>query len=150
MTAERKALTSLLLALCLLASGGAALAAEKAPPAAPEKATEPPQKGKDEAPAKPAEGTPAKPADEEPGAVAKADVPGKTVPAADMPADEDEAKAELKEAEAGTRTRNLATTCAVWRWSTRDSAAQRQPVEAIGSVPDYGRIINDHAPSRRG
>jgi hypothetical protein len=101
-TAERKALTSLVLALCLLASGGSALAAEKAPPAAPEKATEAPQKGKNEAPAKPAESTPAKPAEEKPGAVAKADLPEKGEPAADMADDEDEAKAELKEAEAGS------------------------------------------------
>ncbi len=105
MTAERKALTSFLLALCLLASGGSSFAAEKVPAAPPEKAAEPPQKGKDEAPAKPAPQTPAKPEGDKPDAVAKADVPAKP----EMPAEDDEATAERKEAEAGSVARPVSS-----------------------------------------
>lgn len=106
MTAERKALTSFLLALCLLASGGLSRAAEKVPAAPPEKAAEPPQKDKDEAPAKPAAETDApakpKPAEGKPGPVAKADVPAKPAQPGEMPAGDDEATAEREEAEAGS------------------------------------------------
>ena len=87
MTLERKALTSFLLAVCLLAPEGlsAAVEAQKAEPA--EKAAETPAKGKEEAPAngketKPAtekgatkNGSPAKPAAEKNGTSAKPEHP---------------------------------------------------------------------------
>jgi hypothetical protein len=99
-TAERKALTSLLLALCLLARAGQAAPATPAKPEPKEKATETPAKDKDEAPAKPV--TPDK--DEEaPAAPAKMPEKAKPGEKTAEPADEeDEAAAERKEADAGT------------------------------------------------
>jgi hypothetical protein len=94
-TAERKALTSLLLALCLLVSAGQAAEAEPAKPGPTEKATEAPAKGKDEAPAKPGKGTSPTPANTPD--TAKSDEKAAD-PAAE---DDDEAAAERKEAEAG-------------------------------------------------
>lgn len=66
MTFERKALTSLLLALCLLAPEGLSAAAETPKTETAEKATETPAKGKEEAPA------PAKPKETKDAAPAKA------------------------------------------------------------------------------
>ena len=113
MTFERKAFTSLLVALCLLPAEGRSAAAE-APETEPAgKATETPPKGKEEAPAK---GKEAKPAAGKngsavkPGANGKAAPPVKPAPAGEedpMPASEDgaevddEATAEREEAEAG-------------------------------------------------
>jgi hypothetical protein len=108
-TAERKALTSLLLALCLLARAGQAATAEPAKPGPAEKATETPAKDKDEAPAKgkgdkdevPAK--PAKPSKETPAAPTR--MPEAAKPeekAAEAAEDDDEAAAERKEADAGT------------------------------------------------
>lgn len=100
MTLERKALTSLFLALCLLPADGLSAAAEAEPS---EKASESPPKGKAEAPAKEAETKPA---------AAKAGTPanGKSAEEEKTPAEEesgeeaeeDEAAAEMREAEAGT------------------------------------------------
>lgn len=59
MTFERKALTSLLLALCLLAPEGLSAAGDALKAETAEKATETPAKGKEEAPAKPKESAPA-------------------------------------------------------------------------------------------
>ena len=112
MTAERKALTSLLLALCLLAGAGQAAPAEPAKPRPAQKAIETPAKGKEEAPAKgkgdkPAE--PAKPAvpgkEEAPAAptqMPEQAKPGENAEKADEAAEDDEAAAERKEADAGT------------------------------------------------
>lgn len=97
MTFERKALTSLLSAICLLASGDFARAQEEPKPEPAEKATETPPKGKEEPPAKetPAgdEKAPAKPEEEK---------PAEGEPAKPMPEEDDEAAAERKEADAGT------------------------------------------------
>lgn len=60
MTFERKALTSLLLALCLLAPEGLSAAVEAPKTETAEKAPETPAKGKEEAPAKPKEAPAAK------------------------------------------------------------------------------------------
>ena len=109
MTAERKALTSLLLALCLLAQPGQAAETKPAKPKPTEKATETPAKGKDEAPAKPTTPEKAKPAPANPGKAQD----GGTKPAekaeaeekvAEEPVaeDEDEAAAERMEADNST------------------------------------------------
>lgn len=110
MTFERKALTSFLLALCLLPLDGLSAAAEspKAEPA--EKATGNPPKGKEEAPAKDREAKPD--AEKKAPSVKTAEgdkaepPPEKQNPAkeGEMPAaeEDDEATAERKEAEAGT------------------------------------------------
>lgn len=104
MTCQRKALTSFLLILCLLGPGGLPAATGTAKPAAAEKPAEPAPKGKEEAPAAVKEAAPDKPAD----AKAEAEKPVKEEggkPGAEMPAEEaeeDEAAAERKEADAGT------------------------------------------------
>jgi hypothetical protein len=103
-TLERKALTSLLLALCLPISGGISAAQETTKPVAPEKPAEAPAKGKEEAPAKEAT-KPANGKDTAKPAAEKKDAPA---PKADEPmppeveAEDDEAAAERKEADAGT------------------------------------------------
>lgn len=100
MTLERKALTSLLLTLCLLISAGLSSAQETTKPVAPEKPAESAAKDKEEAPAKPANGkeaTPVKPADPKETPAVKDSEP---MPPAD--AEDDEAAAERKEADAGT------------------------------------------------
>lgn len=94
MTFERKALTSFLLAVCLLAPGGRSAAAETVKPEPAEKATETRAKGKEEAPAKPATPEKAIPAKGVP-----AEKPKDASPVAE---DDDEASAERKEADAGT------------------------------------------------
>ncbi|MCW1883173.1 ATP-dependent zinc protease [Luteolibacter flavescens] len=119
MTLERKALTSLLLALCLAMPVELFAAPETAKPAAPEKAAEAPAKGKEEAPPKPATNKPA-PAPAKPAAgketapaakpaagkdaapASKEAAPAKPAEEPAMPpvAEEDEAAAERKEADA--------------------------------------------------
>jgi hypothetical protein len=115
-TAERKALTSLLLALCLLGRAGQAAPAEPAKPRPAQKATETPAKGKEEAPAKgkgtkeKTEEAPAKPAvpdKETPATPSKMPEQAKPEEKAEKAAeavaeDDDEAAAERKEADAGT------------------------------------------------
>ena len=91
MTFERKALTSFLSAICLLASGDFARAEEEPKPAPAEKATETPPKGKEEPPAK--EEAPAPATDDK-------DAPAK--PEGEDPDEDDAAAAERKEADAGT------------------------------------------------
>jgi hypothetical protein len=109
-TLERKALTSLLLTLCLLIPAGLSFAQETTKPAAPEKPAESTTKDKEEAPAKPVNGketkpangkevTPAKPATPKETPVIKDDVP---MPPAEAENEDDEAAAERKEADAGT------------------------------------------------
>ena len=109
MTLERKALASLLLALCLLPAGGLSAAAETPEAEPAEKASESPPKGKAEAPAGEKESKPAAPKNGAPAngkAAPKPAAEGEKAP--DMPAEdgepaeEDEAAAEMKEAEAGT------------------------------------------------
>ncbi|MCW1914197.1 RimK/LysX family protein [Luteolibacter sp. GHJ8] len=123
MTAERKALTSFLLALCLLSQPGQAATNAPAKPKPAEKATESPAKGKDEAPAKPAapEKEKEKPAPSKPAAPEKeksapadngkmqdgtkpAEKPDATEKEPEEPSaeSEDEAAAEREEANGGT------------------------------------------------
>lgn len=109
MTFERKALTSFLLALCLALPGRLAAApgavkegtAEKPAEAATKGKEEPTEKGAEETPAKPAG---EKPAEGKPAADDKTGKPSAETPAKEMPdaADDDEAAAERKEADAGT------------------------------------------------
>lgn len=96
MILERKALTSLLLALCLMAGERLPAAPEGNKGGAAEKPAETPTKGKEEAPA-PSTGKPAAKVDQEDSA--------KKDQAAESPAaeeEEDEAAAERKEADAGS------------------------------------------------
>lgn len=110
MTFERKALTSLFLVLCLLVPGGLPAAADTTKEAAAEKPAETAPKGKEEAPAKPKEEAPAKPAakpkDDSPPAKKDGEAPAgeeEGKPEGEMPAaEDDEAAAERKEADAGT------------------------------------------------
>jgi hypothetical protein len=108
-TFERKALTSFLLALCLALSGRLPAAPAVAKDGTAEKPAEATTKGKEEATEKAKEEAPAKPAGEKPaeGKPAPDDKTAKPTaetPAKEMPdaADDDEAAAERKEADAGT------------------------------------------------
>ncbi len=94
MTLERKALTSFLLALCLLAGGRLPAAPEGGKGGVAEKPAESPPKGKEEAPAKPA----AKAGGEDSTTEDGNGKPADTEPAEE---EEDEAAAERKEADAG-------------------------------------------------
>lgn len=101
MTLDRKTLTSSLLALCLLVPGGFAAAADPAQAATAEKAAETAPKSKEEATPKGKEETPSQPAADKDEKDKSAKEPegeaGK-----EMPAEDDEAAAERKEADAGT------------------------------------------------